>query len=214
MISLFTDISEKNQKKLLYDLETHRFTFPKDTYMLNVIKNDNFIAVLESGYLQIIRNDYNGGITILEDLYENDVFGSTISNLNDNEYDILVKEDSQIIFFNYLAISKLQSLYTNSKSSLFYQQFLNNLLTIMNEKIAEKNEQVAILSKRSIRDKLLEYFKIVSKKNGSKIIYLPYNYLDLANYLAVDRSAMSRELKYLKEEGFIKIENKKITLLY
>ena len=54
----------------------------------------------------------------------------------------------------------------------------------------------------------------MSRKSGSKYIYLPYNFSDLANYLSIDRSAMSRELGYLKEEGFISIKGKRITLLY
>ena len=54
----------------------------------------------------------------------------------------------------------------------------------------------------------------MSKKNGSKYIYLPFNFINLADYLAIDRSAMSRELKFLKDEGFIEIKGKRITLLY
>ena len=61
---------------------------------------------------------------------------------------------------------------------------------------------------------MLEYFRIISKKNGSKHIYLPFSFSEFANYLAVDRCAMSRELKNLKEEGFIELKAKKITLLY
>ena len=54
----------------------------------------------------------------------------------------------------------------------------------------------------------------MSLKNKSKIIYLPFSFTDLADYLAIDRCAMSRELKNLKNEGFIEIKNKKIHLLY
>ena len=88
------------------------------------------------------------------------------------------------------------------------------MLTITSDKINEKNERIEILTKKTIRDKLLEYFRIVSEKSGSRIIYLTLNYTELADYLAVDRCAMSRELKNLKEDGIIKTEQKKITLLY
>ena len=74
------------------------------------------------------------------------------------------------------------------------------------------NNRIEILTNKTIRNKLLVYFKQISKKNKSKIIYLPYNYTDLADYLGVDRSAMYRELKNLKEEGLIELKNKKITL--
>ena len=54
----------------------------------------------------------------------------------------------------------------------------------------------------------------MSTKSGSRTIYLPFNFSDLANYLSIDRSAMTRELGYLKEEGFISVKGKKITLMY
>ena len=95
-----------------------------------------------------------------------------------------------------------------------YNRFLKNLLDIVTQRIQEKNERIEILTKNTIRNKLLEYFHIYSKKHGTKYVYLPFTFSDLADYLAVDRSAMSRELKYLKEEGFIEVKGKRITRLY
>ena len=54
----------------------------------------------------------------------------------------------------------------------------------------------------------------MSRKSGSKYVYLPFNFSSLANYLAIDRSAMSRELSYMKEERLITVKGKRITLLY
>ena len=71
------------------------------------------------------------------------------------------------------------------------------------EKNTLKNERIEILTQKTIRNKLLEYFRIEALKNRSKIIYLKSTWQDLADYLAIDRCAMTRELKYLKEEGFI-----------
>ena len=82
----------------------------------------------------------------------------------------------------------------------------------MSNKMTNINNRIEILSNKTIRNKLLAYFKIMSKRNNSKVIYLPYTFIDLADYLGVDRSAMYRELKNLKEEGLITIVNKKIIL--
>jgi len=60
----------------------------------------------------------------------------------------------------------------------------------------------------------LSYFEIMSTRNNSKTIYLPFGFSELADYLAVNRSALMREIKSLKEEGFIESKNKKIRLLY
>ena len=79
-------------------------------------------------------------------------------------------------------------------------------------KIISNNERIYILTNKTIRNKLLAFFKIVSDKNNSKYIYLPFSFTELADYLAVDRASMHRELKHLKEEGIIDIKNKRIKL--
>lgn len=208
MTNLFNNIDEKNKQKLLKSFEANTLTFKKDTTILSTLKNDNIIGIILEGCVQIIKTDYNGNRTIIEDLEENDVFGSSISYLKSNEHDVITKEDTKLILIDYINILNPK------ENNLYYNTFLKNLLNILNEKIEEKNERIEILTKKTIRNKLLEYFKIVSKKHGSKYIYLPFNFTDLADYLAIDRSAMSRELKYLKEEGFIEIKGKRITILY
>ena len=76
------------------------------------------------------------------------------------------------------------------------------------------NTRVEILSKRSIREKLRTYFNILSTRNLSQTFSLPFSLTDLADYLSVDRSAMMRELKSLKDEGFIEKNGNRLTLLY
>lgn len=208
MINPFQNISPKNREKLLYTLESSRLTFPKNELILSNINQGNIIGIVIKGMMQIIKTDYNGTRTIIEELEENDIFGTIISPLS-NEYDILTKEESTVYIIDY---DEIKNLDLENKS--YYNQFLKNLLEIIILKIEERNNRIEILTKKTIRNKLLEYFNIESKKNGLRVINLSFNFTDLADYLAIDRSAMSRELKYLKEEGFIEIKNHKITLLY
>lgn len=208
MINLFENIDEKNKEKILKSLEANHFLFKKNMVILSTLKRENIIVYVESGYLEIIENDYNGNQIIIEEIKNNELFGSMFSSISNDECDIVTIEDSQIIVIEYNNIINYKS------NDDFYNQFIQNLLKILSEKIVEKNERIEILSKKSIRNKLLEYFKLMSKKNGSRNIYLPFTFSQLATYLAIDRSAMSRELKNLKEEGFIDIKNRKITLLY
>ncbi len=206
MKNLFYNISALNKQKILKSLEANTLQFKKNNMILTNIKEDNIICIIIEGYLQIIKTDYNGDRTIIEELYEDDVFGSRMSSISNNEYGVITKEDSKIIiiYFN--------EIINNNLNTPYYNQFLKNLLHIMSDKMNKNNERVEILTNKTIRNKLLAYFKITSKKNNSRIIYLPYTFTDLADYLGVDRSAMYRELKNLKEEGLIEIKNKKITL--
>ena len=82
----------------------------------------------------------------------------------------------------------------------------------MSNKIQKNNERIEILTNKTTRDKLLTYFKMNSNEGNNRTIYLPFSLTDLADYLSVNRSAMSRELKYLKDEGFIEIKGRKIKL--
>ena len=208
-MDLFKNINNKNKEKLLRLIEASTIIYKENTSILNTLKNDNIIGIVLEGNIQIIKNDYNGNRTLIEDLFENDIFGTILSHLNNKEYEIITKEISKLILIDYDNIINCTQ---NNKG--FYNQFIKNLLAIIVKKINEKNERIEILANKSIRNKLLEYFRITAKKNGSKIIYLPFTFTDLADYLSVDRSAMSRELKNLKDEGFIEIKQKRITLLY
>lgn len=208
MNNLFANISNQNLEKLLKLLRADTFTCKKGV-SLSYLMNDNFVGIVLEGYLEVIKRDYEGHRSIIETLEPTQVFGTTISSLNSPDYDIETILDSKIILIDYNNILNFLE-----KGNHSYQSFLTNLLVIVTNKISEKNERIAILTQKSIRNKLLEYFKITSLKNNSRHIYIPTTYSELAEYLAVDRSAMSRELKNLQNEGFIDIKNKKITLLY
>lgn len=208
MRKLFNKIKSKDQKKLLKLLETSILKFKKDVTIFSNIQG-NIIGIILEGSAQIIRTDYNGNRTIIEELKEESVFGTAISSLYSDECQIITKEDTKVLLIDYdLIITKENNNYS------YYNQFVKNLLEITTNIIEEKNDRIEILTKKTIRDKLLEYFRIYSKKRGTKIIYLPFTLTDFADYLSVDRSAMQRELKYLKEEKIIETKGRKINLLY
>ena len=97
---------------------------------------------------------------------------------------------------------------------VYFNIFFRNLFYIINNKYKKSNERIRVLEKKQIREKLLEYFEIEYKKSYQKNIYLPLTLKELADYISVNRSAMFRELKTLKEEKIIQVKGNKITLLY
>jgi CRP-like cAMP-binding protein len=209
MENIFEGISNKNKNKLLKNLGADTLHYTKDESIIRLFKDDNIINFIVKGNVKVVLNNINGNQIVTEDLYDGDVFSSTINYIDENETDAIVTEDTEIISMNQQDIIDFKD---NSKS--YYNVFIKNLFIIMTKKISERNERIQILTKKTIRYRLLEYFEIMRKKNNSLNIYLPYNYIDLAAYIAVDRSAMSRELSNLKDEGFINIKGKKITILY
>ena len=209
MKALFSNISELQKTKLFKLLRIHVYNFNKNEEILSTIKNENIVCVLLEGHAQIVNIDYNGNEFLIEDLEKDSVFGSGISEINSSECQIRALENCKVLVINYNRLTNIE--YT---SHTYYNIFVNNLFDIIHTKLNEKNERIRILTKKTIRDKLLEYFEYEYKKTRSKFIYFPNSFKDLADYFAVNRSAMFRELKSLKEEKFIKIDGKKITLLY
>lgn len=208
MNELFNNISEANKQKILIELEAHTNSFKKGEIILSDIREENIIGLVLEGYLQIIKNNYDGTKTVIDTLIKDSIFTTKTSFISNNECSIITKEDSKIILIDF------ENILNSAENKNYYVIFLKNLLKILSLKNEEINERVQILSNNSIRNKLLAYFKIMSKRSKSKIIYLPFTFTDLADYLAINRSAMARELKLLKEEGFIEISTRKIKLLY
>ena len=146
---------------------------------------------------------------ILENLTKFSVFGTNISGIDNDDCEIISKTDSEILVINYNDLLNPKNL-----NHVYFNIFLYNLFDITNNKFRESNKRIRILEKKQIRDKLLEYFDIEYSENPSKALYLPFSLKDLADYIAVNRSAMFRELKHLKDDRLIEIKNRKITLLY
>ena len=209
MDSPFADLSRVQVNKLYDLLGVHIYNFKKNQEILPTIKNENIIGIILEGHAQIINIEYNGNEIIIEDLFNGGVFGSNISSTNNENYQIISKQDTKVLVIDY---DKLLNPMNFNHS--YFNIFFRNLFDIINIKFHDRNERIRILEKKQIREKILEYFEFQHKKSRLKNIYLPFSFKDLADYLAVNRSAMFRELKHLKEERLIKIDGRKITLLY
>lgn len=209
MTNLFENINEQNIKKIKRFLRATTITYPKNVNILSNVNQDDFIAIIDNGSIQFISTDYNGNKSIIEDITEGGMFGSITSLINNEEISCITKEATQITYIEYNSITNDEIIKSDS-----YILFIKNLIKILSEQVNEKNNRIEILTKKTTRDKLLEYFNFESKERGNKSFTIPMTYTELANYLSVDRSAMTREIAYLKDDGIIKTNGRKITLLY
>ena len=208
-MSPFDNINSRNKQKLLRLLKADVYEYKAGKRILEMIYNDNIICVILEGQIEIIRTDYNGNKTVVEELEEDDIFGNLISILNNKENEIITKKETKILAIDYNTIINYEE---NSKG--YYNEFIKNLFKMVVQKLNNANKRINIITKKTIRNKLLEYFNTNSYGHQKKYVYLPFNLTKLADYLSVDRTAMSRELKSLKDEGFIEINKKRITLFY
>ena len=184
--------------------------FAKGETVTTYIEKRNQICVVLSGEVDLIRYDFNGNKTIIGHFVENDDFGEVFYPANtNNELFAVAKKNSEILFFSYA------SLFNKCKRNCdFHKVLVNSLSQLFLDQIISLNLRIELLTKRTIRNKILAYFDILSNRSLHKSFCIPFSYTDLADFLSVDRSAMMREIKLLIDEGFIKKNGNRITLLY
>ncbi len=185
-------------------------TFLKNEVITTYITKRNQFCILKSGNADLVRYDLNGNKTIVEHISKNDIFGEVFYTITtNNELLVEAKSKCEVLIYSY------DNIHHKCKSNCkFHQTLSENLPELILSKVTTLNMRIELLAKRSTRDKLLGYFTFLSSRNLSKSFKMPFSMTDLADYLSVDRSAMMRELKYLKEEGIVKKNGNNITLLY
>lgn len=184
--------------------------FVKGETVTTYIEKRNQICIVLSGEVDLIRYDLNGTKTIIGHYLSNDIFGEAFYPANtNNELFATARKNSEILFFTY------DTLLTKCRRNCeFHKVLTSNLGELFLDQIVSLNLRIELLTKRSIRGKILSYFDVLSKRSLRRTFTVPFSYTDLADFLSVDRSAMMRELKLLSDEGFIKKQGSKITLLY
>ena len=205
---LFNQLTEQEFQKIYKCFDIRKIFFKKDQTILSNTKNAGTVGIVISGDAQLIRFDYKGTRTLLAEYSEGDTFGAIFSNISSGEISVQAKTDCEIMFVDYDHIIN-----RCKKNCPYHNTIIENMINILAKRIYVQNERIEILTKRSTREKLLEYFHALAKKTSSKTIYLPFTYTDLADYLSIDRAAMMREIKNLKDDGIIYTKGKMIRLI-
>ena len=154
-MSPFENLSALQKAKLFSLLNVHNYTFQKNQDMIYTFKSENVIGIILNGSAKLINSDYNGNEIILEVLEKDCVFGTNISAINNQSSQLIANENTQIAIINYELL--FDNKYTNYN---YFNIFINNLFKIISLKYKNINEKLRVLSQKSIRDKLLEYFEI------------------------------------------------------
>jgi CRP-like cAMP-binding protein len=206
---IFDGIIEKDIDKMLNCLDAKRSKFKKGSTIINYMSNTDALGIVLSGSASLMRYDYDGNRSIIENLVENSVFCSKFFSENRAELFVAATSDCEILSFGFDKILK-----RCSKACACHDKLLDNLFELLSRKIVLMNEKLEVISKKTIREKLLTYFKVIQSQAGrDKHFVLPMSLTDLSDYLGIDRSAMMREIKHLNEDGFIQSKGKRIRII-
>jgi len=208
-IQLFAGIREDEIESMLTCLQARTEHFNKGEYVLRCGEHHGSITVLVEGRLHIQRDDYWGNRSIISTVDVGDMFGEAYATGSEAlQNDVVAIEDSTVMHFDVKRV-----LSVCSKSCRFHSLIVQNLFFAISEKNRRLVGKLGHISRRSTRDKLLSYLSEQAQKQSSSTFEIPFNRQQLADYLSVDRSAMSNELCKMRDEGLIRFEKNRFTLI-
>lgn len=207
---LFKGIKKEELVQVFTCLGARVKSFPKGAYLVRAGESLQDIGVLLSGRAQITRVDLVGNRMIVAGLYPSDLFGESFACLETQELPVSVEagEDCQVLWLNMKRVVT-----ACSSTCQFHSRLIENMLRVLAGKNVALNEKVRLLSLKTTREKLLQYLFGCGERQGTTWFEIPYNRSELADFLGVDRSAMSRELSRMQEEGLLKFSRNRFQLL-
>ena len=207
---LFFEIGEENLLRMLSCLGASLRKYKKGEYVLQEGEQLSDILVLAEGGLHIQRDDYWGNRSILGYIGVGEIFGEAYVAPESGTLlnDVVALEDSAVFFFDVKRV-----ITTCSSACRFHTMVVQNLFFAISEKNRSLVQKLDYMSRRTTREKLLSYLSEEAKKQNSPYITIPYNRQQLADYLSVDRSAMSNELCKMRDEGLLEFEKNRFKLL-
>lgn len=208
-VPLFSGLDSDDIHAILSCLSAKEAGYSKGSFIHRYGDCIHTLGIVLSGSVHVLKEDFWGNTNLLSKCGPGDIFGESyaIKTATPLEVSIFASEPSTVLF---LDISKLQAVCPNVCS--FHQQLLHNLLTVLAEKNYQFSKKLEYITKRTTREKLLSYLSSESGHQNSSTFAIPFNRQQLADYLSVDRSAMSNELSRLKKEGIITFRKNLFTL--
>ena len=207
---LFAGVGDADITSMLSCLGARLRTYKKGEYVLRQGERLDDILVLAAGSLHIQKDDYWGSRSILGQISVGEIFGEAYAAPESGTLlnDVVAVEDSAVFFFD---VKKI--LTTCSSACRFHTIVVQNLFFAISEKNRGLVQKLGYMSRRTTREKLIAYLSEESKKQRSAEIQIPFNRQQLADYLSVDRSAMSNELCKMRDDGLLEFEKNRFRLL-
>ena len=206
---LFSGLGDDDILSMLNCLNAAVRQYNKGEYVFRQGEYIHDLMILASGRLHIQKEDYWGNLNILNEIRSGEIFGEAyiVPDSGTLMNDIIAAEASTVLFFN------MERILTVCPSACpFHTRLLKNMFYTISDKNKRLVQKISYISQRSTKEKLLSYLSDEAKRQNSSSFSIPFDRQQLADFLSVDRSAMSNELCRLRDEGMLDFHKNEFTL--
>lgn len=203
-ISYFKNINRKVINELIGKGKITKHFYNKGMTIHEQNTKSSGIDIVWEGKLIAYSLTINGSETIVSEFSKNDIIGANLLFGDENRYpmNIYCLEDSILFHIEKTAIEELLKIHG------FVIEFIRSLS--LNSQ--GMNKKIVMYTQKTLRENLLDYLRALSASQNSQVVALPITKKELADRLGVQRPSLFRELKQMKDEGLIDIDNRIITL--
>lgn len=206
----FKDLDDLDFYALLRCLNVQIKSFYKNENIIQEGDDSNYIYIIFNGHARSYSLDIEGNRNIINDFPKDSIFGLEYYNTKQKTYKeyLLAIEDTIVIICNtYRCINPCQN---RCKRHI---DFTKNIFEEFSRLLVENKKRIDIICQSKTRDKILKYLRYVKAQTRKEYFTIPYNRQEMADYLGVERTALSYELSKLKAEGIIDYDKNSFKLI-
>lgn len=209
-VLIFHGMTEEEKDKALYALAANEKNYPKGAAVLHAGDTTEQMGLVLEGSVTIENNDLWGNKTILSHVGTGDFFAETYGFLADEPLlvDVVTNEKSRILF---LRIGNLRNM--NILNAPWAYKLTGNLLMISMHKNLTLSGRSFHTSPKTIRARVMSYLNTISLRTGKLKFDIPFDRQQMADYLNVERTALSKELAKMESDGLIRFRKNHFELL-
>lgn len=208
-VSLFAGIDEDSLEAMLQCLNAEVVNYKKGGVALLAGDRPEHVGVVLSGQLHIVREDYEGNRVMVAAIAKGEVFAEAIccAGIRESPVSVVADADASVMLLRFDQI-----LHSCPSSCAFHTKLIENMLGMIARKNLMLQNRMDIISVHSVREKVLRYLGSLAAKQGPSVA-VPFNREELADFLCVERSALSHELSRMKRDGLIDYKKNRFELL-
>jgi len=168
-------------------------------------------GIVLDGSVLVVSDDVWGNRNIIAEIGKGEMFAEAFvcGGVSELPVSVIAETDCEIMFIDFNRVM------TQCKNAcVFHSRLIQNIVGILARKNIMLQSKLEHVTKRTTREKLLSYLSEQSRKQGSRVFEIPFDRQGLADYLSVDRSALSAEMSRLKAAGVISYRKNRFELRY